>query len=100
MAFVTLRAEVVTQMPPGVSSPETSEAFTVRPEVVYSPIVSPYGSVTKRSVPAIAMPVGKIDTETREALTVAPEVVYSPIVLRPPEVRDKQVRSRDCNFNG
>ena len=27
-------------MPPGWSNPETSEAFTVAPEVVYSPIVS------------------------------------------------------------
>ena len=72
-------------------NPEISEAFTVAPEVVYSPIV-PLSFVTNRFPPDTAMPSGYAKPEISEAFTVAPEVVYSPIV--PPCVRDKQIPSR------
>ena len=68
-----------------------SEALTVAPEVVYSPIVPLPRFVTKMSDPDTAMPMGPSSPEMSEALTVAPEVVYSPIVPVP-QVRDKDVR--------
>jgi hypothetical protein len=39
LRFVTNRSEPTTAMPTGEFNPEISEAFTVAPEVVYSPIV-------------------------------------------------------------
>jgi hypothetical protein len=67
-------------MPLGLFNPEISEAFTVAPEMVYSPIVPPLEFVTNRFDPETAMPVGLSSPEISEAFTVAPEVVYSPIV--------------------
>ena len=78
-------------MPWGSLSPEMSEALTVAPEVVYSPIVPAPKFVTKMSDPDTAMPSGSLSPEMSEALTVAPEVVYSPIVSAY-DVRDKNVR--------
>src|SRR5690348_1071882 len=66
-------------MPCGLFSPEISEAFTVAPDVVYSPTVPVPALVTNRSEPDTAMPAGAFN-EISEAFTVAPEVVYSPIV--------------------
>src|SRR5207302_2558988 len=69
----------------GPFNPETRAAFTVAPEVVYSPIV-PLADpkvpklVTNKFPPDTAMPLGKFNPETSAGLTVAPEVVYSPIV--------------------
>ena len=42
------------------------EAFTVEPEVVYSPIALP--SVTKRFEPEIAIAIGPLNPEISEAL--------------------------------
>ena len=57
-----------------------SEAFTVAPEVVYSPIV-PLEFATNRVDPDTAMPAGPpLNPVISDAFTVAPEVVYSPIV--------------------
>ena len=67
-------------MPQGSFNPETREAFTVAPDVVYSPIVPLPKFVTNRFDPDTAMPIGQFNPETREAFTVAPDVVYSPIV--------------------
>ena len=71
-----------------------SEAFTVAPEVVYSP-TDPAGKekefTTNRFPPDTATSVGLFKPETSEAFTVAPEVVYSPIV--PVRCR-RQPRSR------
>ena len=61
-------------------SPVTSEAFTVAPEVVYSPTVLVLPFTTNRSDPDTARPTGVFNPVTNEAFTVAPEVVYSPIV--------------------
>jgi hypothetical protein len=70
-----------TEMAPGPASPETSAAFTVAPEVVYSPIVPLPRFVTNRFPPDTARPNGPFNPEEIKALlTVAPEVVYSPIV--------------------
>jgi hypothetical protein len=67
-------------MAPTVSNPVISEAFTVAPEVVYSPIVPMLLFVTKRFDPDTAMlwlsP--KARPVISDAFTVAPEVVYSP----------------------
>jgi len=52
--FVTNRSEPDTAMPSGMFSPEISAAFTVAPEVVYSPIVSPNWFVSKIVPPARA----------------------------------------------
>ena len=68
-------------MPNGLLKPEIKEAFTVAPDVVYSPIVSLPALVTNRSEPDTAMPTGpRPKLEINEAFTVVPEVVYSPIV--------------------
>jgi hypothetical protein len=67
-------------MPSGVFNPETREAFTTAPDVVYSPIVPAPAFVTNRFDPDAAMPIGELNPETREAFTTAPDVVYSPIV--------------------
>ena len=66
-------------MPSGLPNPETRAAFTVAPDVVYSPIV-PFWLVTNRSDPDTAMPHGTSNPEIRAAFTVAPDAVYSPIV--------------------
>ena len=67
-------------MPSGESSPVISEALTVAPEVVYSPIV-PLWVATYKLVPEAAMAQGPPATPViSEAFTIAPEVVYSPIV--------------------
>ena len=66
-------------MPIGPFNPETREAFTTAPDVVYSPILSPF--TTNRSDPESAMSYGPLNPETKEAFTTAPDVVYSPIVL-------------------
>ena len=57
-----------------------NEAFTVAPEVVYSPTVPVSLFATNRSEPDTAMPVGSLSPVMNEAFTVAPEVVYSPTV--------------------
>jgi hypothetical protein len=60
---------------------EISPAFTVAPEVVYSPTVLATLFVTNKSDPETATPAGASNPkETREAFTVDPDVVYSPIV--------------------
>src|SRR5580704_10845841 len=70
-----------TAMPAGCN-PVISEAFTVAPEVVYSPTVPLEAFATNRFPPDTAMPSGKLNPETSEAFTVAPVVAsYSPIVL-------------------
>jgi len=43
-------------MPCGESNPEMSEAFTVAPEVVYSPTVPKFVDVTNKSEPDTAIP--------------------------------------------
>ena len=50
-----------TATPRGVLNPEISEAFTVAPEVVYSPIVPLPEFATNRSDPETAMPSGKLN---------------------------------------
>jgi len=67
-------------MPHGSLNPKTSEAFTVPPEAVYSPIM-PASFVTNRFDPDTAMLVGWLTPETSEAFTVPPDVVNWPIVL-------------------
>jgi hypothetical protein len=79
---VTNRFDPDTAMPNGLLSPVISDAFTVAPEVVYSPIVL-FKLVTNRFDPITTMPSGPYGSEISEALTVAPEVVNSPIVLLP-----------------
>ena len=76
----------------------TSEALTVAPEVVYSPIVPVHVFATNMSPPDTATRSGSINPVTSEALTVAPEVVYSPIV--PAVVRDEQIVPRQSHFHG
>jgi len=61
-------------------NPVISDAFTVAPEVVYSPIVPLAVFVTNRFDPDTAMPNGSSNPVISEAFSVAPEVVYSPIV--------------------
>jgi hypothetical protein len=79
------RFDVDAAIPTGKFNPEIREAFTVAPEVVYSPILlSPEKViVTNRFVPDTAMHCGKLNPEISAAFTVAPEVVYSPIVPMP-----------------
>jgi len=63
---------------------EINEAFTVPPDVVYSPMVLVGDSfTTKRSIADAAMLPGLLNPEISDAFTVAPEVVYSPIVPAP-----------------
>ena len=57
-----------------------SEAFTVAPEVVYSPIVREPAFTTNTSEPDTAMATGLSNPVISEAFTVAPEVVYAPTV--------------------
>jgi hypothetical protein len=70
-------------MASGPDNPEISAAFTVAPEVMYSPIVPALAFVTNRSEPDTAMPSGNNNPEISAAFTVAPEVVYLPTVLGP-----------------
>ena len=80
-------------IPAGRLSPDISAAFTVSPEVVYSPIVPVLRLVTNKFPPDTAMPVGVFNPEISAAFTVAPVVAYSPIV--PMAWRhDKQIASR------
>jgi len=67
----------------GEDSPdEISEAFTVAPEVVYSPIVLAVKLATKISDPDTAIPNGFVSADTSvPEPTGVPAVVYSPIVL-------------------
>ena len=76
-------------MPKGPFNPVMSEAFTVAPEVVYSPIVPSPKFVTKRFDPDMAMSPGRFNPEMSEAFTVAPEVVYSPTVPSSSSKRQK-----------
>jgi hypothetical protein len=62
-------------------NPETREAFTVSPKVVYSPILLLFAIAANRVDPDTAMPAGLRSPATKEAFTVAPDVVYSPIAL-------------------
>jgi hypothetical protein len=78
--FATKMFDPDTAMATGPLSPEMSEALTVAPDVVYSPIVSVPTFVTKMSEPDTARPPGSLSPEMSGALTVAPEVVYSPTV--------------------
>ncbi len=55
---MTKRSDPEMAIPIRFASPETSEAFTVAPEVVYSPILPLIPSATKRSDPETTMPVG------------------------------------------
>jgi hypothetical protein len=50
--------EVTVTIAKGTSNPEISEAFTVAPEVVYSPIVLLFRFETNRSDPDTAIPIG------------------------------------------
>jgi len=61
----------------GPLNPEISDAFTVAPEVVYSPIVPPASFATKRSDPETTIPTGPCNPVTSDVFTVDPEVVYS-----------------------
>jgi hypothetical protein len=68
-------------IPNGKLSLETSDAFTVAPDVVYSPIVPLPWFTTNKSSPDSARPVGFLNPETKALLIVAPEnALYSPIV--------------------
>ena len=68
-------------MPSGSVSPLMSEAFTVAPEVAYSPTVPMLVLLTtNRSEPDTAMRVGSLSPVMNEAFTVPPEPVYSPTV--------------------
>ena len=69
-----------TAMPCGSPKPETRDAFTTDPDIVYSPIVPVPSFATNRFEPDAAMPNGSINPETSEGFTTAPDVVYSPIV--------------------
>ena len=69
---------VTNAMPYGRFSPVIRLAFTVAPDVVYSPIVVPF--TTNRFPPYTAMPSEGFRPVISEAFTVAPDVVYSPIV--------------------
>ncbi len=71
-----------TAMPMGPLNPVMSEAFTVLPEVVYSPTVPLPTFATNRFDPDIAMPSGKPNPVTSDAFTLPPEVVYSPTCRR------------------
>ena len=70
-------------MPAGSFNPVISEAFTVAPEVVYSPIVPLTEFETKRFDPDTAMLNVSFNPVISEAFTVVPEVVYSPISSEP-----------------
>jgi hypothetical protein len=63
-------------MPTGLFNPVIREAFTVAPEVVYSPIV-PASFTTNRFDPDTAGKPERSIPEIREAITVAPEVQVS-----------------------
>jgi hypothetical protein len=70
-----------TAMSVGSFSPEISDAFTVSPDMVYSPIVPVWKFVTNKFPPDTAMPFGPFRPEIRAASTIAPVVaLYSPIV--------------------
>ena len=58
--FATKMSDPDTAMPVGLLSPEMSEALTVVPEVVYSPIVPAESFATKMSDPDTAMPLGSL----------------------------------------
>lgn len=66
--------------PVGPFNPEISEAFTVAPDVVYSPIVSLPKFVTNKCDPNTAIERGPLNPDISDAFTVAPKVVYLPIV--------------------
>jgi hypothetical protein len=68
-------------MPVGPFNPVISEAFTVAPDVVYSPSVPLNRLETNRVPPDTAIPTGESNPVMREEFTVAPEVVYALIVL-------------------
>src|SRR5579863_10081681 len=85
-----------TAMPIGPANPETREAFTVAPDVVYSPIVPALILVTNRSDPDRARSSGvPLNPEIMEAFTVAPDVVYWPIVPAPLFVTNRSEPSSD-----
>jgi len=63
-----------------VSQPTTREAFTVAPDVVYSPIVSLVEFVTNRSDPDTAMPAGLGQLRDKGGIDLQTDVVYSPTV--------------------
>lgn len=58
--------------PVGKTNPVIKEAFTVAPEVVYSPMVLLPLLAAKRSEPDIAIPNAKSRPKIKEAFTVAP----------------------------
>jgi len=70
-------------MSAGPFNPETSAAFTVAPDVVYSPIVLALLFATKTSDPDTATPTAPFDPEISDEFTIAPEVVHSPTMLVP-----------------
>ena len=74
-----METAAVTAIPTGLVNPETREALTVAPDVVYSPIVPLPSSATNRSDPNTARKRELANPEMREAFTVAPDVLYSPI---------------------
>jgi hypothetical protein len=68
----------------GFVNPVTSEAFTVAPDVVYSPIEPPSAAplfqlTTKRSFPDCATPQGLANPVTSDGFTDAPDVSYAAI---------------------
>ncbi len=70
-------------MPVGLGFVVSREAFTVAPDVVYSPILLLPSFATNRSDPDTAIEFGSLSPVIRDALTVAPDKVYSPIVPWP-----------------
>ena len=92
--FVTNRSDPDTAMPSGPFNPEMSDAFTIAPDVVYSPIV-PSRIRDKQVRSGHRDANGAVQPRDQRCVHAAPDVVYSPIV--PEEVRDKQIRTGHRN---
>jgi hypothetical protein len=70
---VGVRPGSITAIPQGVFKPEIKAAFTVAPDIVYSPTVL-FELVTKIFVPKTAIPIIKLGSEMSDAFITAPEV--------------------------
>ena len=67
--------------PKGVFNPETSDGFSVTPDVVYWPMDPNERLATnKLPLPFKARPYGRLSPETSEAFISVPDDVYSPMV--------------------
>ena len=73
--FATNRFEPDTAISDGSNRPEISEAFTVAPEVVYSPTVPVPRVARNKFDPETAMPCGSSSPEISAAFTVEPEAL-------------------------